>query len=671
MAKIPAVDFFNALYGEIGEGETLEIRTIYKGNVEQNQCISTGIAAGVARLYNGGDVYFGVALRDGRGGRKANITRITTAWADLDATEGLLDPLERVKCSPIPPSAMVASGKGLHCYWFLDKPLGPVGIPAIEKLNKLIAASLGGDSVHDASRVLRVPGTVNRKYDRPYDVVLLGLEPDRRYSIEQMCVAFRGVESSKSKVESREEAMPQSASCNPHSLPCRREMWGGVAEGARHNAAFQLAIDLKRDGLPGQIAYAALSDWNTRNRPPLEMRQLGETIGSVYSGDYKGLGCDKKPMIDWCDEGCPVKRVESSKSKVESWEDSLPETDDCELTTDDVLLRTDNCLPVWTASELAEMGNDPPDFLVEGLVPARGVTMFTGEGGIGKSFIVLDLSLAVASGEKFLGRFECKDGGVLVVDLENDVQMMARRFRRVSRGRGFAGANVSWVRKDDAGFAHLRVDTDTGRSMLESTIAAHKPRLLVIDPMVAIHGQDENSNVAMRQVMMELDRLSREHELAVVLVHHTRKRGEINDSGQRMRGASDLRNAVVSHVAFKRSGGQSKGCTLISAEQDKCRPAESIRPFSIELSDSEDGEAVYLKYTGEAEGGENVMTKGGLAGDLILEALAEQGECERIDLVAIAEARGIGYRVLERKLTELLSQGLIVKPRRGLYSLAV
>jgi len=73
-----------------------------------------------------------------------------------------------------PPSIIIASGTGVHCYWLSDRTLTPeiwqtyadaLKIAAQNSLLKIDAGVTG-----DAARVLRLPGTLNHKYNPPRPV---------------------------------------------------------------------------------------------------------------------------------------------------------------------------------------------------------------------------------------------------------------------------------------------------------------------------------------------------------------------------------------------------------------------------------------------------------------------------------------------------------------------
>lgn len=160
-------NFFNHLFAHC-DGK-IELRALPSKRRSFFPIDDYGGIADFCDKYSKENLYFGVATRDGQGGRKDNIIHIPAVWCDVDFKETPKDELgKNLKCFPFKPSIIILSGGGSHLYWLLKEPVGKEDIPVIEDVNRRIALSIGGDmgSV-DAAHILRVPGTTNWKYPAP------------------------------------------------------------------------------------------------------------------------------------------------------------------------------------------------------------------------------------------------------------------------------------------------------------------------------------------------------------------------------------------------------------------------------------------------------------------------------------------------------------------------
>ncbi len=117
------------------------------------------------------NVYFGPNPVRGRLTKKAtkdDIAELRFVYVDIDPRAGAdLDTdrarirglIERYPCRP---QMVVDSGNGYQLYWRLPEPLAADGnVEMIEAVNRYLELALGGDSCHNADRVLRVPFTYN------------------------------------------------------------------------------------------------------------------------------------------------------------------------------------------------------------------------------------------------------------------------------------------------------------------------------------------------------------------------------------------------------------------------------------------------------------------------------------------------------------------------------
>ena len=211
--------------------------------------------------------YFGVALRLDTGGTKKDITQIPALHVDCDFKDTPRDILfEKIKQFPFKPSIIVKSGGGAHLYFVLNEPLEQSDIERVEDANRRIAVALGGDlNACDASRILRIPGTANIKYDprRPCEVTV---DDSYTYSIESFFEILPEVEKPEAKQVERDDWL--------------QEAMGGASEGNRNATAAKIA-GYWINKLPPKDVLAILHTWNGNNTPPLSNTDIETVVKSV------------------------------------------------------------------------------------------------------------------------------------------------------------------------------------------------------------------------------------------------------------------------------------------------------------------------------------------------------------------------------------------------------
>lgn len=122
--------------------------------------------------------------------QKRFIAAINCLYAEFDVKDyGSKEAIARhLADSAFPvPSVVVDSGGGMHGYWLLREPYlldSDDRREAAALIQRVWVQAIGADaSVHDLVRILRIPGTLNFKYDPPRPVQLLECVPDRLYTL--------------------------------------------------------------------------------------------------------------------------------------------------------------------------------------------------------------------------------------------------------------------------------------------------------------------------------------------------------------------------------------------------------------------------------------------------------------------------------------------------------
>jgi hypothetical protein len=141
-------------------------------------------------------------------------------------------------------------------------------------------------------------------------------------------------------------------------------------------------------------------------------------------------------------------------------------------------------LPVEPAYRLAERSEEHR-WLVTGLWSEQAVGIVGGEPKCCKSFLALDLAVAVAGGVPCLRRFAVpRAGRVLLFAAEDALHIVRRRLEGISAAAGVALANLD-IQVITA--PTVRLDLDADRRNLAETVARLQPRLLILDPFVRLH----------------------------------------------------------------------------------------------------------------------------------------------------------------------------------------
>ena len=234
----------------------------------------------------------------------------------------------------------------------------------------------------------------------------------------------------------------------------------------------------------------------------------------------------------------------------------------------------DDVLPVVRASDLDD-GDTLARWLVDTLWARAAVGVLGGAPKCCKSWLALDLAVSVASGTACLGAFDVDDPGpVLLYMAEDAAPVVKARLSGICRARQIELASVP---------IHvitvpvLRLDRGRDQARLRDAVCRHAPRLLVLDPFVRLHRIDENDAGEVSALLGYLRTLQRQHDVAVLVVHHARKNGGGGaQAGQALRGSGDFHAWGDSNLYVRRQ----KDALVLTIEH---RAAAAPDPLRLQL----------------------------------------------------------------------------------------
>jgi RecA-family ATPase len=310
--------------------------------------------------------------------------------------------------------------------------------------------------------------------------------------------------------------------------------------------------------------------------------------------------------------------------------------------------------PFEAAHRLARVPNDAR-WLVRDLWADQAVGIVGGEPKCCKSFLALDLAVAVASGTPALRRFPVERAGrVVIFPAEDSHDILRRRLEGISAAAGvdLAGLDLQVITAPV-----LRIDLALDRQRLERTLDRLRPRLLILDPFVRLHRIDENVSSEVAPLLAFLRELQRSFGLSVLLVHHSKKGGSHLRAGQALRGSSELHAWGDSNLYLRRSEER----ILLSTEH---RAAPGQADIALQLREKNEGLALHtLEPAGPTLDGDPKRSPA----DRIEEALA--GLNQPVSATQLREACRLRTATLTEALVRLVEQRKVEKTPAG-YRLA-
>lgn len=181
---------------------------------------------------------------------------------------------------------------------------------------------------------------------------------------------------------------------------------------------------------------------------------------------------------------------------------------------------TDELPPMRTLDSYEDSELVLPEELIKGILRQGHKMLISGSSKAGKSFLLMELCIAIAEGLKWLG-FPCRQGKVLYVNLEIDPASCIHRFLKIYEALGIKPAHA-----DNILVWNLRgraVPMDQLVPRLVRRVQGKDLSAIVIDPIYKVITGDENSASDMAAFCNQFDKICAETACSVIYCHHHSK----------------------------------------------------------------------------------------------------------------------------------------------------
>jgi RecA-family ATPase len=224
-------------------------------------------------------------------------------------------------------------------------------------------------------------------------------------------------------------------------------------------------------------------------------------------------------------------------------------------------------IETFSAADLMALDLPAVAAVVQGLLYV-GVTLFAGKPKMGKSWMMLALALAVATGSMALGNMPVQQGEVLYLALEDNRRRLQGRIKKLLAGQDVpAGLHLasSCPRLDEGGL-----------EALDDYLGQHPDiKLVIVDTLARFKPAGSRKRTQYdedRDSVDSLIPLADKHGVAIVLVHHLREM-DSDDPLDMITGSVGLTGGVDSALVLKRRRGE-PDAYLYGDGRDYERPVE-------------------------------------------------------------------------------------------------
>jgi hypothetical protein len=590
-----------------------------------------------ANTYSG--LYFVV---NAGGIKNEDITRINSFFSESDSLS-IEEQHTLLDAFVLDPSIRIETGKSVHAYWLtpVENDYTPEDFRSIQK--RLIQHFNSDRSLHNPNRLMRVPSFNHVSWNhesgelRYKPVQLVELEPERRYTLEQMVAEL----TSPTVLEQRHPKEKEPKHKTPGTTRKTVEFEMPVFETGGSYEKFEELLNEARKRLmllPG----ASLNNGYVHTKGVCHNGSGNTAIHiNVETGQFA------------CAAGCPTSAILRAVG--------LPQRPNTETKV--------KATSAWNLGEFLAHEFPPVDEAMK-YIERGTLSQLVAATNVGKTTLLLNASVALAAGEEFwpLVSGAVKTRKVMYVDFETNRPKMHQVLTKILSVEPYTSPDVRALVEQNI---LLLVDTEVDDvpltlsnpehlSYVEQQAREFGADLVVIDNSSSafiLRNENDNSEVA-REVMLPLKNFARRTNAATVLVHHTGKPGE--NSKQTVdaflgRGASNYGSLSRTIYGLVRAENLGPGYVVLHNTKNKSGPL--LDPVTMRL----DFNTLWFSPIGQQQSLE-------VTARAVHEFVCKQGTAGVSEITEHFMQSGVSARTVSRRVEDAVKMGFMKrKNKRAKY----
>lgn len=244
-------------------------------------------------------------------------------------------------------------------------------------------------------------------------------------------------------------------------------------------------------------------------------------------------------------------------------------------------IASNNSLELFTMHQASVLEAKEPEFICKDFIPIpkKTVTIFSAGGGTGKTFLIIQLAM------RYLVENPAEKAFLWLS--EDAIGIAKERINEISNNvytQGINTHNRLFISADPTFHAiHEENRSITSNPLLHKMkIKLKDTKFIVLDPLIAFYGGDENNNSHARQFMQLFTQWAAEEDKIIIFIHHSTK------NTTQSRGASalvDASRAVYEVDKIKDSDGNETSSTkrIVSLTKDNYRASKYFGGYKKEV----------------------------------------------------------------------------------------
>lgn len=460
------------------------------------------------------------------------------------------------------------SGNGLHLLYKIDLPNDDKSRDLIKNCVLALAHRFNDEkvsidtSVFNAARIIRLVGSLNCKGDGTPD------RPHRRSAVLKTSAELITV--SREQLQALAAFAPQ-----PQTEPARMMENGFDLENWIHEHSLPVAFSGPWQGGKKWVLNPCPWEAAHTNRSAYIIQFSNGAIAagchhnSCQGRDWHSLRDLYEP--GWQDKQRPLQQAAGKQP-------AKP-----------VVKREIDLAKILTTPDLDKEAK-PTEWVIPGMVSRGDLTLTVGPQKGGKSWLWLRGACEISIGGRFMDGFARVEQQKVLYLMYDNVGEVRINNRIRKAGWKLDPDYLRFVFVENVRQQGATMDLDQPDSFFNTIISSWNPALVIIDTLGSAHSKNENKNDEMKPIMDKLTGLARDMNIAIVVLHHSRKR-RVAEYGTQMQmddsiGASIMLRLASNIIGIEKRVNEAGGNIHIVKSLGSW--FKEFQPFEFQLIDETD-----------------------------------------------------------------------------------